>query len=256
MDVCPVGAITTRDYRFKSRPWDNPEAVDTICTFCEKGCNTTRVAEGQAGVGEGRAAGPHDAALQPRGQRLLDVRHRPLRLSLDRRGRSPAPGAGRARRAATLQAGRAGARRWPRSRERVDAGGGTGALRFLISAHASIEELFLLGRLGGAFGLPEDGVAISWRAREKPQPAEHEVQDPASRRAEREGRRATSASRSRRRPTARPDLAAFRQQVEQRRGEGALRLRSRARPARSATSRGSSTRASRASCRCSSSRAC
>ena len=41
MDVCPVGAITTRDYRFKARPWDNPQAVDTICTLCEKGCNTT-----------------------------------------------------------------------------------------------------------------------------------------------------------------------------------------------------------------------
>ena len=41
MDVCPVGAITTRDYRFKSRPWDNPTAVDTICTFCSKGCSTT-----------------------------------------------------------------------------------------------------------------------------------------------------------------------------------------------------------------------
>ena len=41
MDVCPVGAITTRDYRFKSRPWDNPTAVDTICTLCSKGCNTT-----------------------------------------------------------------------------------------------------------------------------------------------------------------------------------------------------------------------
>ena len=41
MDVCPVGAITTRDYRFKSRPWDNPLAGDTICTFCSKGCNTT-----------------------------------------------------------------------------------------------------------------------------------------------------------------------------------------------------------------------
>ena len=41
MDVCPVGAITTRDYRFKARPWDNPDAVDTICTLCEKGCNTT-----------------------------------------------------------------------------------------------------------------------------------------------------------------------------------------------------------------------
>src|SRR6185436_12417491 len=41
MDVCPVGAITTRDYRFKSRPWDNPNAADTICTRCAKGCNAT-----------------------------------------------------------------------------------------------------------------------------------------------------------------------------------------------------------------------
>src|ERR671918_2379329 len=41
MDVCPVGAITTRQYRFRSRPWDNPNAVDTICTLCSKGCNTT-----------------------------------------------------------------------------------------------------------------------------------------------------------------------------------------------------------------------
>src|SRR5260221_14792492 len=55
--------------------------------------------------------------------------------------------------------------------ERVDAGGGAGALRFLISAHASVEELFLLGRMGGALGLPADGVAIGWRTRPKPQPS-------------------------------------------------------------------------------------
>ena len=36
-----IQAITTRDYRFKSRPWDNPNVVDTICTFCSKGCNTS-----------------------------------------------------------------------------------------------------------------------------------------------------------------------------------------------------------------------
>ena len=41
MDVCPVGAITTRQYRFRSRPWDNPHAVDTTCTLCSKGCSTT-----------------------------------------------------------------------------------------------------------------------------------------------------------------------------------------------------------------------
>ena len=40
MDVCPVGAITTKHYRFKSRPWDNPNVADTICTMCSKGCNT------------------------------------------------------------------------------------------------------------------------------------------------------------------------------------------------------------------------
>src|SRR5262249_40951731 len=54
--------------------------------------------------------------------------------------------------------------------DRMTASGGPSALRFLVSAHASIEELLLIGRLGGAFGLPEDGVAISWRVRQKPQP--------------------------------------------------------------------------------------
>jgi NADH-quinone oxidoreductase subunit G len=37
MDVCPVGALTTRDYRFKSRPRDNLLAGDMIRMFCSKG---------------------------------------------------------------------------------------------------------------------------------------------------------------------------------------------------------------------------
>src|SRR5207253_5246330 len=63
--------------------------------------------------------------------------------------------------------------------ERITANGGTGSVRFLISAHASLEELFLLGRLGGAFGIPEDGVAVSWRVREKPQPPNTKFRIPA-----------------------------------------------------------------------------
>ena len=121
------------------------------------------LAEGQARVGQGGAAGPHHAALQPSGQRLLDVRHRPLRLSLDRRGRPSAPAA-----ASRDESGGQAPVDWrealAKTAERIDAAGGTGALRFLVSAHASLEELFLIGRLGGAFGLPEDGVAI-WLAR-------------------------------------------------------------------------------------------
>jgi predicted molibdopterin-dependent oxidoreductase YjgC len=55
--------------------------------------------------------------------------------------------------------------------DRIGANGGTAGVRLLVSAHASLEELFLIGRLGGAFGVPEDGVTIGWGAREKPQPA-------------------------------------------------------------------------------------
>ncbi len=55
MDVCPVGAITTRDYRFKSRPWDNPHAADTICTLCSKGCNTTAWIKAKPEWAKGRA---------------------------------------------------------------------------------------------------------------------------------------------------------------------------------------------------------
>lgn len=39
VDVCPVGALTSKDYRFKSRPWENRD-VKSVCPFCEKGCST------------------------------------------------------------------------------------------------------------------------------------------------------------------------------------------------------------------------
>src|SRR2546427_6701158 len=41
MDVCPVGAITTSDYRFKSRPRGNPKAEHMICTLSSNGCSKT-----------------------------------------------------------------------------------------------------------------------------------------------------------------------------------------------------------------------
>jgi NADH-quinone oxidoreductase subunit G len=168
MDVCPVGAITTRDYRFKSRPWDNPDVVDTTCTFCEKGCSTSAWMR----------AKPEWA----KGSRLVRItpRFNPAvndywMCDIGRFDYHWIEGDDRLRQGLVRTAGGELQPVEPREAlakiaERVDAGGGTGALRFLISAHASIEELFLLGRMGGAFGLPEDGAAISWRTRAKPQP--------------------------------------------------------------------------------------
>ena len=37
-EICPVGALTSRPYRFKARPWDLDE-VDSICPHCPMGCN-------------------------------------------------------------------------------------------------------------------------------------------------------------------------------------------------------------------------
>lgn len=39
-DICPVGALTTTDFRFEARPWEL-EAQASICTQCPVGCNTT-----------------------------------------------------------------------------------------------------------------------------------------------------------------------------------------------------------------------
>lgn len=35
--ICPVGALTSRTYRFVSRPWDN-QRVPSVCTLCGVGC--------------------------------------------------------------------------------------------------------------------------------------------------------------------------------------------------------------------------
>ncbi len=39
-DICPVGALTTRDFRFTSRPWELNNAA-SICPHCPVGCNLT-----------------------------------------------------------------------------------------------------------------------------------------------------------------------------------------------------------------------
>jgi NADH-quinone oxidoreductase subunit G len=162
MDVCPVGAITTRDYRFKSRPWDNPDAVDTICTLCEKGCNTTAWIKAKPEWAKGAQLIRTTPRYNPEvnGYWMCDIGRFDYRwIEGDERLQRPLIGGEPTdwTNAITKLA------------DRVQAAGNSN-LRFLISAHASLEELFLIGKIGGALSTPEDGVAISWRTRVKPQP--------------------------------------------------------------------------------------
>jgi NADH-quinone oxidoreductase subunit G len=38
IQICPVGALTSRAYRFLARPWDN-DSTDSTCTLCPVGCS-------------------------------------------------------------------------------------------------------------------------------------------------------------------------------------------------------------------------
>jgi NADH-quinone oxidoreductase subunit G len=162
MDVCPVGAITTRDYRFKSRPWDNPHAVDSICTLCEKGCNTTAWIKAKPEWAKGAQLIRMTPRLNPDVNQywMCDIGRFDYHwVEGDRRLRQPL----------TRTSTGLNALPWADAlvavKEAVDAAGGASAMRFLVSAHASLEELFVLRQVAA----PTGGVTISWRTREKPQ---------------------------------------------------------------------------------------
>jgi NADH-quinone oxidoreductase subunit G len=40
IDICPVGALTSGTYRYKTRPWEM-KYESTVCTHCSNGCKTT-----------------------------------------------------------------------------------------------------------------------------------------------------------------------------------------------------------------------
>jgi len=52
-DICPVGALTTADFRFGARPWELTPAA-SICNHCPVGCNITFSARREA-----RSGGAH-----------------------------------------------------------------------------------------------------------------------------------------------------------------------------------------------------
>jgi NADH-quinone oxidoreductase subunit G len=49
-DICPVGALTSADFRFEARPWELTP-VASICPHCPVGCNTTMSTRREAASG-------------------------------------------------------------------------------------------------------------------------------------------------------------------------------------------------------------
>ena len=178
MDVCPVGAITTRDYRFKSRPWDNPNAADTICTLCAKGCNTTAWIKAKPEWAKGSRLIRFTPRFNPdvNDYWMCDIgRFEYHWVESDDRLRRPLM-----RTAAALQEPVTWNDLTVKLRDRLATAATTGAggVRFLVSAHASNEELFLLHRLSE--GRPgAEAISVSWRYNPKHQPPNTKFKVPA-----------------------------------------------------------------------------
>jgi NADH-quinone oxidoreductase subunit G len=169
MDICPVGAILTKDYRFKSRPWDNPGVVDTICTLCSKGCSTSAWLKGKPEWAKGSRLIRMTPRYNPdvNGYWMCDIGRfdyhwiegaTRLRRPLMRSGTALEPAS------------------WhdvqPKLRDRLQEAVAASSMRFLVSAHAATEELFVLKELVTGL-LGNDGLkatAVSWKTSQKSQP--------------------------------------------------------------------------------------
>jgi len=81
IDICPVGALTSGTYRYKSRPWEMHYAA-TICTHCADGCKTTlSVRNGEIIRANNRdRSGINGEFLCVKGRFAFDFVHSPERL--------------------------------------------------------------------------------------------------------------------------------------------------------------------------------
>ena len=152
-DICPVGALTTKDFRFKIRVWFL-EDVPGVCTGCATGCNI------HMGVANNkvyryvprRNDHVNDTWICDEGR----MSYKEIG-SEDRLDQVLVRGPSGALRAATRDA--AVAESAQRIRRAIDAEG-AGVVVALASPHATNEDLFVLKRLLDGLGCEKRGMAV------------------------------------------------------------------------------------------------
>ena len=192
IELCPVGALTSTQYRFEARPWEI-QNVPTVCGLCPVGCNihaTTRegkvkriLSRNHPEVDEGWLCDKGRFAFSH--LRARDRVAEPLR----RLGRAPASSRSRGttaldrgRGAAAHRRARASSRRSPASSRSSRRGRSAKLLRVGLGAHAAV--------------LPEEAADVARRVRAAA------LGDPRRRARRRRRRRAGRRARADRRPLA------------------------------------------------------
>jgi NADH-quinone oxidoreductase subunit G len=150
-DICPVGALTTKDFRFKIRVWFLDD-VPGVCTGCANGCNV------HLGVANNkvyryvprRNDAVNDTWMCDEGRMSYKEIGAPDRMRRALvRGELGVPEACEFSTAVAAAAGRLARLR--------DA---SGAIAGIASAHATNEDLFVFGRLLEGLGASAMGVAL------------------------------------------------------------------------------------------------
>ena len=151
-DICPVGALTTKDFRFKIRVWFL-EDQDGVCTGCSNGCN----------VHMGVANNQVYRYVPRRNDTVNDTwmcdegRMSYKRIGAADRIQEPmVRSAGGGLASAKLDAAVAAAA----AKLRAVTSAGPGVVAALASAHATNEDLFVLRRFCEALGTETMGVAV------------------------------------------------------------------------------------------------
>jgi len=149
-DICPVGALTLKEFRFKSRVWFLKDTA-SICPGCSRGCNVNVSVNTNMNVHGGRIerllprtnTAVNDYWMCDLGRLIFrDLYDKPrLRVPQARDGGELKP----------LSWDDAARAVWVRLREAADKGG-PGSVAFVLSARATNEEIFLLRRLLGDLG--------------------------------------------------------------------------------------------------------
>jgi NADH-quinone oxidoreductase subunit G len=142
IDICPVGALTSGTYRYKTRPWEM-QYVSTVCTHCSNGCKTTLSVRNHEIMRANNRdlSGINQDFLCVKGRFGFDFTRHPERIKqpLVRKGDQLVP-------VSWEEAAQTAAKRL---KEVFDAGG-KDSLGFIGSNHTSNEENYLFQRLARA----------------------------------------------------------------------------------------------------------
>ena len=145
VDICPVGALTSKDFRFQMRVWFLKE-TRSVCTSCGTGCSMI------IGSREEKIY-----RLEPRQNEAVNS------CWMCDAGRLNYKWVGRADRLTKLEVRnpRSEARTWPGVLEEISgrlAKASRGSVAVIASARQSNEELYLLGKLAGNLGALTDSI--------------------------------------------------------------------------------------------------